>query len=79
MMVCVCQATWHRGYWVADMTQACFTGWHLKWSLALGAPLLFLVCLVIPVLPALLLVRHRKQLSAPSVRRNLQFIYQPYK
>ncbi|KAL0045512.1 hypothetical protein WJX82_008793 [Trebouxia sp. C0006] len=73
------QAAWAQGYWVSDMTLQCFTGLHLKWSMALGVPLLFLVCLVIPLLPAMLLMQHRRHLDSPSTRLSLGFIYHPYK
>ncbi|KAL0021752.1 hypothetical protein WJX79_003206 [Trebouxia sp. C0005] len=73
------RAAWAQGYWVSDMTLPCFTGLHLKWSMALGVPLLFLVCLVIPLLPALLLMQHRTHLDSPFTRLRLGFIYHPYK
>ncbi len=38
-----------RSHWLPDMTQQCFTGWHLGWALGLGLPLLLLLCLSILV------------------------------
>ncbi|DBA81321.1 TPA: hypothetical protein ACH3X2_006929 [Trebouxia sp. C0005] len=73
------RAAWAQGYWVSDMTLPCFTGLHLNGSMALGVPLLFLVCLVIPLLPALLLMQHRTHLDSPFTRLRLGFIYHPYK
>ena len=73
------QATWPLGYWVPDMSQPCFTGWHLKVSLALGIPLLVIICIGIPLLPYLLLRRHRHQLQTSEVHLHLGFIYRSYR
>ena len=73
------QATWDKGYWLADMTVPCFTGWHLKLSLAMGTPLLILVALGIPMLPVLLLFGSRKVLHTAPIRSRLGFIYCSYR
>lgn len=45
----------------------------------MGAPLLLLVCISIPLLPVLLLLRHRKQLQTPVIQLRLGFIYTSYR
>lgn len=75
----VMEAAWSWGYWLPDMRVPCFTGWHLKISLAMGTPLLVLVCLGIPLLPLLLLFKSRKALHTAPVRSQLGFIYSPYR
>ena len=45
----------------------------------LGTPLLLLVCFVIPLLPVLLLLRHRKQLQTAKIQLRLGFIYSSYR
>lgn len=61
------------------MSKACFTGWHLRVSLALGVPLLALVCCGIPLLPFLLLTPYKKDLQTALVKLKLGFVYTSYK
>lgn len=42
-------ATHPRGYWMADLQQACYVGWHKAWALGLGFVSLLVVCVVCPV------------------------------
>ena len=37
------------GYWVYDIEQECWEGWHLKWALALGLPCMLLFCFGVPL------------------------------
>ena len=37
------------GYWVPDLEQACYEGWHKPWALGLGIPITLLFCLCVPV------------------------------
>jgi hypothetical protein len=37
------------GYWVSDITQQCFTGYHMRWALGLGLPFILLWCIGVPV------------------------------
>ena len=75
----VLQADWPRGYWLPDMSKPCFTGWHLRIALPLGLPLLAVVCCGIPLLPYLLLRRHKRDLQTASVKLQLGFVYRSYK
>jgi hypothetical protein len=38
-----------HGYWVPDLQQACYEGWHKPWALGLGIPITLLFCLCVPV------------------------------
>ncbi|DBA69633.1 TPA: hypothetical protein ACH3X2_012695 [Trebouxia sp. C0005] len=73
------QARARHGYWVPDMSVQCFVGWHLKLSAGLGAPLVLLGCVVIPLLPCLLLLRQCGHLDSPDVKRRLAFLYCSYR
>ena len=37
------------GYWVYDMNQACYQGWHKAWALALGVPATLVLCVGVPL------------------------------
>ncbi|KAL0052667.1 hypothetical protein WJX82_005691 [Trebouxia sp. C0006] len=73
------RATWAWGYWLPDMSIRCFVGWHLRLSLGLGVPLLLLGCVLIPALPCLLLLRHRRQLQSTAIKVRLDFIFCSYR
>uniref|UniRef100_A0A383WJB8 Right handed beta helix domain-containing protein n=1 Tax=Tetradesmus obliquus TaxID=3088 RepID=A0A383WJB8_TETOB len=68
-------------WWVLDTSQQCFTGWHAKWALGLGLPLMFVVCLVLPVCVAALTLRNRQQrrLTNPWVIMHWGFLYSAYR
>lgn len=68
-------------WWVLDTSQQCFTGWHAKWALGLGLPLMFVVCLVLPVCVAALTLRNRQQrrLTNPWVIKHWGFLYSAYR
>ena len=73
------QATWHKGYWAADMEHACFRGWHLGVTLGLGLPSLLLLGIGIPILFAYMIWRHRGTLQESSTREKMGFAYRSYK
>lgn len=74
------QAKWARGYWLPDMSVQCFTGWHLKLVLGLGLPVGLLACVGIPLLPALLLFKHRQQLqTSTAIQARFGFLYRHYR
>jgi hypothetical protein len=37
------------GYWVSDIQQECFAGWHRHWALYFGVPVALLLCVGVPV------------------------------
>jgi len=37
------------GFWVNDIQQACFTGYHRSWALGLGLPAVIVLCVAVPV------------------------------
>ena len=45
----------------------------------MGIPLLLLGCVIIPLLPCLLLLRHRRQLDTADVKRRWGFLYCNYR
>jgi len=66
-------------FWVPDMQQKCWQGWHLRWSMAFGIPLTLLLVVGVPVALALTLHFYRKKLDTPSAHRYLGFVYLPYR
>lgn len=72
------QAAWAWGYWVPDMSIQCYTGWHLRIALALGAPMLLICSIGIPLLPVWLLFSQRRNLDSLSTKLRLGFLYKPY-
>jgi hypothetical protein len=68
-----------HGYWVSDMDQPCFEGWHLSWALALGLPCTLLFCLGVPLGILCLLYPNRHRLNSPSVKGALGFLYLNYR
>lgn len=78
LAVCL-QANWRWGYWVPDMTIKCYQGWHLGFSAGLGVPLLLLVAVAIPFLPAFLLFKYKTKLKETSVKIRVGFLYHSYR
>jgi hypothetical protein len=68
-----------RTWWVHDMSQQCFlpSGYHRKWALGLGVPLLVLLCVVLPLAVFLFMWRSRrsKRLDDPDFIRHYGFMY----
>jgi hypothetical protein len=38
-----------KGFWVGDVQQECFAGWHRPWALYFGVPVAFLLCIGVPL------------------------------
>jgi predicted outer membrane repeat protein len=54
------------GYWVSDMQQACWEGWHRVWALALGVPAALMFCVGVPLLMGGIVLLGSKQSGADS-------------
>ena len=67
-----------KGYWVYDMEQACWQGWHYNWALALGLPCLVLFCILVPPTMCLWLWSARKKLQNADFQRRFGFLYHSY-
>jgi hypothetical protein len=61
-----------------DTDQQCFEGYHRVWALALGIPLLTLLCAV-PVGVMVFLWQHRGKLQEPYYVQHYGFLYTSYK
>lgn len=72
-------ATAPYGYFVQDMRQACYQGWHLGWSLGLGVVTVLIFCVGVPVGLLLWLLTNRSRLGKPEVRMRCGFLYVVYK
>jgi hypothetical protein len=68
------------GYWLSDMKQPCWEGWHRTWALALGLPCAVLFCFGVPVAVGLLLFCNKKKLhTSATFRERYGFLYHHYK
>ena len=67
------------GYWVFDVEQECWQGWHLSWSLALGVPCLLLFCVGVPLGIGFALWKARFALDLPESSHPLGFLYCNYR
>ena len=67
-----------RGYWVHDMGQACWQGWHKAWAVGLGVPLLAALCVGVPLGTLLLLVLNRRRLGEAGFKAYVGFLYHQY-
>ena len=68
-----------NGWWIFDIQQQCFEGWHKTYALALGVPCVILFCVVVPVAVALLLVLNQSKLHETGFREAFGFLYRDYK
>lgn len=66
-------------FWVHDVNQLCYSGYHRAWSLGLGLPLLLIFCLGLPGSAAVFMLRNRSRLSEPSFLQHYGFLYRMYK
>ena len=67
-----------RGYWVHDMGQACWQGWHKAWAVGLGVPLVAALCVGVPLGTLLLLVLNRRRLGEAGFKAYVGFLYHQY-
>jgi hypothetical protein len=68
-----------QGYWIADITQKCFEGWHLGWVLGLGVPAVLVLCVGVPVALFVLLKINRSKAQQESFRIHFGFLYRNYR
>ena len=66
------------GYWVSDIQQECFAGWHKQWALGFGIPVVVLFCVGVLLGVWLLLWRNSSRLGDPDFRQYCGFLYRNY-
>eukprot|EP00879_Flechtneria_rotunda_P025546 GHRR01027151.1.p1 GENE.GHRR01027151.1~~GHRR01027151.1.p1 ORF type:complete len:357 (-),score=77.56 GHRR01027151.1:267-1184(-) len=66
-------------YWVLDMGQQCFEGYHAAWAYALGIPLLFVLAVALPLGISLFMWQNRHNLTVPWFSRHYGFLYRQYR
>jgi hypothetical protein len=66
------------GYWVQDIQQECFAGWHMDWALGFGVPAVVILCLNVQVCLCLFLVIKKKSIANPGFREHYGFLYRNY-
>jgi hypothetical protein len=66
------------GYWVSDIQQECFAGWHKQWALGFGIPVVVVSCVGVPLGVWLLLWRNSSRLGDPDFRQYCGFLYRNY-
>jgi hypothetical protein len=64
-------------FWVADMQQQCYAGYHKAWAFGLGIPLLLLLCVVLPGGVFVFMWHSRKhgKLTNAALQRHYGFMY----
>ena len=68
------------GYWVSDIQQPCWEGWHKAWALGLGVPLAAIFCLGVPLAVLLLLTLNRTKMDQRSTFSEcFGFLYHNYR
>ena len=68
------------GYWLSNMKQPCWEGWHKAWAFGLGLPCALLFCFGVPAAVWLLLFCNKKRLQGPGpFRDHFGFLYHHYK
>ncbi len=73
------EAIARHGYWLRDLSQACYEGVHLQVYVPIGAVAVAVVCLGPPVLSALIVWHHRRRLEALRVRLAYGWLYDRYR
>ena len=66
------------GYWIMNMNQQCYSGFHQSVWMPIGAVTSILICLGIPLLTLLPVLVLRKRLSDPVVQLNWGWLYLRY-
>lgn len=66
------------GYWVHDIQQECFAGWHQAWALGLGVPAVVVLCIALPVALLLFLLKNRSKIKEPAFCEHYGFLYRNY-
>ena len=64
-----------RGYWVLEMRQECWVGWHKLWALALGVPCVAVFCFGVPGSIVMLLYTNRHRFDVQGFRAAFGFLY----
>jgi hypothetical protein len=67
------------GYWVSDIQQQCFAGYHKGWALGLGLPSILLWCVAVPFAMGLGLYLCRAKADEDSFRKHFGFLYRSYR
>ena len=62
-----------------ELSQECWHGAHLAWSLALGLPGLLLIVLGFPLITLASLIESRKHLDTRSTRLQLGFLFKGFR
>jgi hypothetical protein len=67
------------GYWVSDIEQQCFAGYHWAWALGLGLPSVLLWCIAVPVALGVGLYVFWAKADSDSFREHFGFLYRSYR
>jgi hypothetical protein len=67
------------GYWVSDVEQECFAGYHMGWALGLGLPSVLLWCIVVPVAMGSGLFLNRAEADKENFREHFGFLYRSFR
>ena len=67
------------GYWVYDMEQPCWYGWHFRWAVGLGVVGVFLLCVALPTAMVWWLRSNKALINEPAFRLHYGFLYRNFR
>lgn len=67
------------GYWVSDIQQECFAGWHRAWAFGLGIPAVALFCVGMPVGLWLFMWRNSDRAAEPTFQQHYGFLFRNFR
>jgi hypothetical protein len=68
-----------HGYWVLDMHQACYSGWHKSWAFFLGIPCAVVFGGFVPLAIIVGLTRKKSKLKEPHFQQHFGFLYRNFR
>lgn len=66
------------GYFVSDIQQECYAGWHKAWALGLGLPSALVLCIGVPAALLLFLCCNKGKAAWPRFQEHYGFLYRNY-
>jgi hypothetical protein len=67
-----------HGYWILDMQQPCWEGWHRDWGWGLGFPCVIIFCIGAPAAVWLVLWTNKSNLTQRQFKQHFGFLYHSY-
>lgn len=68
-----------HGYWLSDMSQPCWEGWHFWWAVTLGVAITAMLCVGVPAALFVVLYCNRSRLQLPAFRCHFGWLYRTFR